>query len=148
MSLQRRLATPSKTIREFLERHPEVQTTPEAKAQLDVIHEGDTFCIVTRIFNNTVLHQEYDGESKKRVFAFAFVEEPQALAWYEENKEDGDNKEICDCKVGEMEGQDHHLHESMAEVRRVDCEKHRKNQEPDPDCSACWPVLCGSNCKW
>ncbi|CEI69316.1 hypothetical protein FVEN_g13139 [Fusarium venenatum] len=148
MSFQRRLTTPSKDIREFLDRHPEVETSVEAKAQLDEFHEGDTFCIVTKIFNNTILHQEYDGDSRKRVFAFAYVEDPEALTWYEKNRQDDNDNEICDCKVGEPEGQDHLLHESVVEVRKAECEKHKDCEEPDPECLACWPVLCGSNCKW
>lgn len=148
MSFRRGFPTPSKTIWEFLNRHPEVQTGPQAKAQLDRIHEDDTFCIINKIFNNTILHQEYDGGTRKRVFAFAFVNEPDALAWYEDNKEDGNAKEICDCKIGEIEGQDHHLHDSIVEAEKADCEKHKGYDEPDPDCSACWPVLCGNNCRW
>lgn len=148
MSFKRRLVTPSKTVQEFLDRHPEVQTSSEAKAQLDAFHQDDTFCIVTKIFGNTILHQEYDGESRKRVFAFAYVEDPEALAWYEENRQDDIDTETCDCAVGAMEGYDHCLHESMVEVKKADCEKHKDDEEPDPDCPACWPVLCGSNCQW
>lgn len=149
MSFQRGLTAPSKDIQEFLNRHPDVQTGPEAKTQLDAFHEGDTFCIVRKIFNNTILHQEFDGESRKRVFAFAYVEDPEALIWYEKNRQDdGIDNDICDCKVGEAEGQDHHLHARVVEVKKVDCPKHKDDGEPNPECPDCWPVLCGNNCKW
>lgn len=147
MTTHQNTSTPSKTIHEFLQRHPEVKTGPQAKAELETIHDtGDTFCEITRIFDNTILHQDYDGDSRKRVFAFALVDDAQALAQYKE--EAGDEDITCECKIREHEGAEHHLHESIVVVQEAECEKHKELDEPNPDCSACWPVLGGSNCKW
>jgi hypothetical protein len=140
-------STPSKTIHEFLQRHPEVKTGPQAKAELEIIHDtGDTFCEITQIFDNTILHQDYDGDSRKRVFALALVDDAQALARYKE--EAGDEDVMCGCKAREKEGAEHSLHESIVVVKEAECEEHKELDEPNPDCSACWPLLSGSNCRW
>ncbi|KAF4453141.1 hypothetical protein F53441_4138 [Fusarium austroafricanum] len=105
-------STPSKTIEEFLQRHPEVQTGAKAKAELEAIHDiGDTYCVVNKLFDNTILHQDYDGDSNKRVIAFAAVDDPEALAHYEETT--GPDYTFCDCKVKEEEGAEHMLCDHM-----------------------------------
>ncbi|KAM0186315.1 hypothetical protein ACHAPA_011205 [Fusarium lateritium] len=147
MTTHQSISTPSKTIDEFLHRHPEVQTGPQAKAELEAIHDkGDTFCEISKIFDNTILHQDYDGDSRKRVFAFALVDDAQALARYKEDA--GAENVTCECKIGGQGGAEHHLHERIVVVQEAECEKHKERDEPDPDCSACWPVWSGSNCQW
>ncbi|KAF4339122.1 hypothetical protein FBEOM_6942 [Fusarium beomiforme] len=103
--------TPSKSIEEFLQRHPQVRTDDKAKAELEQLHEqGHTFCVINKLFDNTILHKDYDGDSLKLLFAFAYVNDDEAMARYEEIT-GGDYLEFCDCKVGKEEGPDHHLHE-------------------------------------
>jgi hypothetical protein len=103
MTTHQKTSTPSKTIHEFLQRHPEVKTGPQAAAELEAIHDtGDTFCEITRIFDNTILHQDYDGDSRKRVFAFALVNDAQALARYKEKRETRTLR--ASVKLGSMKG--------------------------------------------
>ncbi|KAJ4258919.1 hypothetical protein NW762_008006 [Fusarium torreyae] len=138
--------TPSKTIQEFLERHPEVQVGPQAKQKLEEIHDtGDTSCLVVKLFGNTILHQDYDGDSNQRVFALAIVDDAEALERFTETN--GDEDEACQCKVAKEEGPEHFLHEAMVETKGPDCKVHIGEDAPNPECSACWPFWCGSNCR-
>lgn len=138
---------PSKDIDEFLQRHPEIRVGDQAKAELECLHDtGDTSCLEVKIFDNAILHQDYDGDSKRRVFALAVVGDPEALAQYEEIH--GDEGDACGCKNSTKEGADHHLHESMVVAKEPECKVHTGEDAPNPDCSACWPLWCGSNCRW
>lgn len=137
--------TPSKNIEEFLQRHPQVRTGAAAKADLDHLHEhGDTFCVINKLFDNALLHKDYDPDSLKLILAFAYVNDEQAMANHADDAEEGDSV-LCDCEVGREEGPDHHLHE-FVRATVPDCEVHREG-EPDPGCGDCWPVYCGSNCR-
>ncbi|KAH7225107.1 hypothetical protein BKA60DRAFT_254844 [Fusarium oxysporum] len=136
---------PSKTIEEFLHRHPQVRTGTAAKAELDHLHEhGDTFCVINKLYDNAILHKDYDPDSLKLIFAFAYVNDEQVMANYAEDAGEDDSV-LCDCEVGREEGPDHHLHE-FVRATEPDCEVH-KGEEPDPGCKDCWPVYCGSNCR-
>ncbi|KAI7765751.1 hypothetical protein LZL87_000864 [Fusarium oxysporum] len=80
--------TPSKNIEEFLQRHPQVRTGAAAKADLDHLHEhGDTFCVINKLFDNALLHKDYDPDSLKLIFAFAYINDEQAMANYAEDAE-------------------------------------------------------------
>ncbi|KAM5388291.1 hypothetical protein ACJA88_000155 [Fusarium oxysporum] len=121
---------PSKTIEEFLHRHPQVRTGTAAKAELDHLHEhGDTFCVINKLYDNAILHKDYDPDSLKLIFAFAYVNDEQAMANYAEDAGEDDSV-LCDCEVGREEGPDHHLHE-FVRATEPDCEVH-KGEEPDP----------------
>ncbi|KAF4956363.1 hypothetical protein FGADI_3940 [Fusarium gaditjirri] len=106
--------TPSKDIEEFLQRHhPQVRTGTAAKAELDNLHKhGDTFCVINRLFDSATLHKDYDPVSLKLIFAFAYVNDEQAIANYAEDAGDDDSV-LCDFEVRREEGPDHHLHEFM-----------------------------------
>ncbi|KAF5990267.1 hypothetical protein FBULB1_94 [Fusarium bulbicola] len=96
--------TPSTNIEEFLQRHPQVRTGTAAKAELDNIHEhGDTFCVINKLYDNAILHKDYDGDSLKLIFAFAYVNDEQAMANYIEDAGEDDTV-LCDCEVGVEEG--------------------------------------------
>ncbi|KAJ2982538.1 hypothetical protein NQ176_g1322 [Zarea fungicola] len=137
---------PSKNINEFLQRHPEVQVGERARAELEQLHNtGDTSCLESKIFDNVILHQDYDGDSNKRVLAVAIVDDSTALARYEEIH--GDAGGVCDCKTAAEEGADHYLHEFMVVAKEPTCEVHTGEDAPNPDCSACWPFWRGSNCR-
>ncbi|KAL5608707.1 hypothetical protein FOVSG1_003388 [Fusarium oxysporum f. sp. vasinfectum] len=137
---------PSKTIEEFLHRHPQVRTGTAAKAELEHLHEhDDTFCVINKLFDNAILHKDYDPDSLKLIFAFAYVNDEQAMAHYAEDAGEDDSV-LCDCEVGREEGPDHHLHE-FVRATEPDCEVH-KGEEPDPGLnytdgpsknSATWP---------
>ncbi|WKT40445.1 hypothetical protein QSH57_005251 [Fusarium oxysporum f. sp. vasinfectum] len=121
---------PSKTIEEFLHRHPQVRTGTAAKAELDHLHEhGDTFCVINKLYDNAILHKDYDPDSLKLIFAFAYVNDEQAMANYAEDAGEDDSV-LCDCEVGREEGPDHHLHE-FVRATEPDCEVH-KGEELDP----------------
>ncbi|KAH7250320.1 uncharacterized protein BKA55DRAFT_690552 [Fusarium redolens] len=147
MATQTKIAkTPSKNIEEFLQRHPQVRTGAAAKAELDHLHEhGDTFCVINKLYDNAILHKDYDPDSLKLIFAFAYVNDEQAMANYIEDAGEDDSV-LCDCEVGREEGPDHHLHE-FVRATEPDCKAHKGNGEPDPGCSDCWPLYCGSNCR-
>ncbi|KAG9500792.1 hypothetical protein J7337_006472 [Fusarium musae] len=92
--------TPSKNIEEFLQRYPQVRTGTAAKAELDNLHEhGDTFCVINKLYDNAILHKDYDPDSLKLVFAFAYVNDEQAMANYTEDVGEDDSV-LCDCEVG------------------------------------------------
>ncbi|RKK76213.1 hypothetical protein BFJ69_g7099 [Fusarium oxysporum] len=83
---------PSKTIEEFLHRHPQVRTGTAAKAELDHLHEhGDTFCVINKLYDNAILHKDYDPDSLKLIFAFAYVNDEQAMANYAEDAGEDDS---------------------------------------------------------
>ncbi|KAF5542946.1 hypothetical protein FNAPI_9834 [Fusarium napiforme] len=103
----------SKNIDEFLQRHPEVGRHASGHAELEHIHHrGDTFCLVLKLFDNAILHREYDMDSMKLVYAHVYVDEEQAMSsvGYESGSF------LCDCEVGMEEGMDHYLHEFMRVV--------------------------------
>ncbi|KAF5671057.1 hypothetical protein FCIRC_8808 [Fusarium circinatum] len=105
---------PSKTIEEFLQRHPQVGRGAAGQAELDRLHQdGDTFCLQLKLFDNAVLHRDYDRDSMKLIFAHVFVNEEQAMAALPGQAESF----LCDCGVGREEGMDHHLHEFMRIVK-------------------------------
>ncbi|EWG42685.1 hypothetical protein FVEG_04434 [Fusarium verticillioides 7600] len=136
--------TPSKNIEEFLQRHPQVRTGTAAKAELDNLHEhGDTFYVINKLYDNAILHKDYDPDSLKLVFAFAYVNDEQAMANYTEDVREDDSVS-CDYEVGMKEGPDHHLHEFMG-ATVPDYKAHKGNDEPDPRCSDYWPIYCGGN---
>ena len=141
--------TPSKNVQEFLQRHPEVRVGPEAEKALEKIHDtGMTSCLEVKLFGNTILHQDYDGDSNQRVFAFATVDDAEALKRYDEMNGDECAEDVdCQCKAGKEEGPDHYLHEAQIEAKKADCKVHTGDDAPNPDCSACWPIWCGSNCR-
>ncbi|KAF5700240.1 hypothetical protein FGLOB1_10907 [Fusarium globosum] len=73
--------SPSKNIQEFLQRHPQVGRGAAGKAELDNLHQHrETFCINCKIFDNAVLHRDYDCDSMKLVFAYVYVNDEQAVA--------------------------------------------------------------------
>lgn len=147
MSVQTNVSLkPSKDIDEFLQRHPEVRVGEQARAELEHLHNtGDTSCLESKIFDNVILHQDYDGDSNQRVLAVAIIDDSMALARYEEIH--GDVSDACNCKTGAEEGPDHYLHESMVVAKEPTCEVHKGEDAPNPDCSACWPFWSGSNCQ-
>ncbi|RBA08953.1 hypothetical protein FPRO05_07233 [Fusarium proliferatum] len=72
--------SPSKNIHEFLQRHPQVGRGAAGKAELDNLHQGrETFCINCKIFDNAVLHRDYDCDSMKLVLAYVYVNDEQAV---------------------------------------------------------------------
>jgi hypothetical protein len=145
MATQSYHSRPSATVNEFLAKHPEVQL---GRASLDKLQSEydscETFSIVNKPFQNMVLYQEFDADTKRRVYVVALIDDQRALDYYAEESDNAAAKdEKCDC--AEHHGPDHLIFDHMVEHRK-DCPEHSGAAEPDPDCSACWPVLCGSNC--
>ncbi|CZR39125.1 uncharacterized protein FPRO_05683 [Fusarium proliferatum ET1] len=134
--------SPSKNIHEFLQRHPQVGRGAAGKAELDNLHQGrETFCINCKIFDNAVLHRDYDCDSMKLVLAYVYVNDEQAV---EDSVKDAEVL-VCDCGVGREEGPDHHLHEFMR-VAEPDCKVHREG-DSNLECKDCRPLWFGSNCR-
>jgi hypothetical protein len=145
MPTNRNQDRPSKTVDEFLAKHPEVELGRAAldKFQTD-IDNTDTFSIVKRPFSNMVLHQEFDADTKERVYVVALIDDQEALDYYAEMSEETAQEDKCDC--AKHQGPDHLIFDRMVEIKK-DCPTHMGAKEPDPDCSDCWPILCGGNCE-
>lgn len=139
---------PSITIDTFLVKHPEVRVGRVAFDELEAAYSGaDTFSIVNKPFPNMVLYQEFDADTRERVYAVALVDDQKALDYFAEasGEESGEGSK-CDC--AEHQGPNHLIFDRMVEIKSADCVKHMDNAEPDPSCSACWPILGGCNCTF
>jgi hypothetical protein len=137
---------PSTTVKEFIAKHPEIQL---GRAVLDKLQtdysSGDTFSIVNKPFRNMVLYQEFDADTKRRLYVVALIDDQKALDYYTEASDEAAvNNSKCDC--AEHQGPDHLIFDHMIEHKKADCSEHIGG-EPDPACSVCWPVLCGGNCS-
>jgi hypothetical protein len=136
---------PSTTVNEFLTKHPEVQL---GRASLDKLQteycSRETFSIVNKPFQNMVLYQEFDADTKRRVYVVALIDDQRAFDYYAAESEDA-TAEAGTCDCADHHGPDHLIFDYMVEDKK-DCPEHPGAAEPDPDCSACWPVLYGSNC--
>ncbi|KAF5713772.1 hypothetical protein FMUND_7751 [Fusarium mundagurra] len=132
----------SKNIEEFLQRHPEVGRHASGHAELENVHRrDDTFCLVLKLFDNAILHREYDQDSMKLVYAHVYVDEEQAMSSIGNESKSF----LCGCEVGTQEGMDHHLHEFMRVVE-ADCKVHGEG-EFDFGCKNCRALWFGSNCR-
>jgi hypothetical protein len=134
------------TVGAFLARYPEVQLGRAALKRLQSEYSSsDAFSIINKPFRNMVLHQEFDADTKRRMYVVALVDDQEALDYYAEmNDEVAAEESNCDC--AEHQGSDHLIFDHMFEYKKADCPEHKGATEPDPDCSDCWPVLCGGNC--
>lgn len=67
-------------IDDFLNRHPEVLVGREAleDARSGVADPGNTFDIINRPLAGVVLHQQFDADTKKRLWAVALVNDERA----------------------------------------------------------------------
>lgn len=131
----------------FLRAHPEVQVGRAALQSLQSIHTGDdSFSIINKPFDNMVLYQEFDPDTRERIYVVALIDDQKALDDYKKDCGEADEGDKCDCI--ENHGPEHLIYERMVEHKVADCEEHKDEPEPNPDCSACWPVLCGSKCKF
>lgn len=129
----------------FLSRHPKIQIGRAALERLRSAHgDRDSFSIINKPFANMVLHQEFDADTRERIYVVALVDDQNALDDYTRDCEETLDGGRCDC--AENQGPDHLIYERVVEHKLADCKKHTGEPEPDPDCSACWPVLCGSKC--
>jgi hypothetical protein len=137
---------PSKTVDEFFAKHPEVEL---GRAALDKfrtdIDNANTFSIINKPFSNMVLHQEFDADTKERVYVVALIDDQEALNYYVAMSDEAAEEESkCDC--AEHQGPDHLIFDRILEFKK-DCPEHRGAEEPDPNCSTCWPVFWGGNCE-
>ncbi|RYN15876.1 hypothetical protein AA0119_g12797 [Alternaria tenuissima] len=127
----------------FLSAHPEIQIGRAAFERLQSTHAGgDSFAIVNKPFENMVLHQEFDADTRERIYVVALINDQRAFDDYKQNCGTTSDEDRCDC--AENQGPDHLIYERVVEYKIADCKKHEG--EPDPNCSACWPILCGSKC--
>lgn len=91
----------SPEVTAFLERNPEVLVGREAeeKARSDVADPGNTFDIVGKPLKDMVLIQQYDADTKERLFAVALINDEKAEKWCVDNKgtcsHGSDNCEAC-----------------------------------------------------
>jgi hypothetical protein len=145
-------ATPSRQqdglipkLDDFLSAHPEIQIGRTALETLQSAYDGkDSFSIINKPFENMVLYQEFDADTRERIYVVALVDDPKALEYY--HRECGETSEGDTCDCAKDHGPEHLIYERIVEYKAADCKKHKDDPEPDPDCSACWPVLCGSKC--
>jgi hypothetical protein len=139
---------PSKTVDEFLAKHPEVKLGSAALDKLRTdIYNANTFPIINKPFSNMVLHQEFDADTKERVCVVALIDDQEAINYYAEmSDEAAEEASKCDC--AEHQGSDHLIFDRILEFQK-DCQEHRVAEEPDPNCSTCWPVFGGGegNCE-
>ncbi|GKU09336.1 hypothetical protein FLAG1_11522 [Fusarium langsethiae] len=130
----------------FLLAHPQVKVGRAALETFQTIHRSrDSFSIVNKPFPSMVLHQEFDSDTKERIYAVALVDDEQALNYYKQNYDEASDESKCDC--AENHGPEHLIYDRMVE-ELADCKKHKGEPEPDPACSACWPVLHGGKCTF
>lgn len=135
----------SSEVDTFLTVHPEVQVGRAALEMLQSTHrDRDSFSVINKPFENMVLHQEFDANTKERIYAVALINDQNALDEYKRDCGGANAGDKCDC--AENQGPDHLIYERVVEYKMADCKEHKGEPEPDPDCSACWPVLCGSKC--
>jgi hypothetical protein len=135
--------SPSST---FLAAHPEIQTGRATLSRLQSANANDdSFSIINKPFPNMILHQEFDADTRERIFVVALIDDQKALDDYARDRGEADEGERCDCK--EDHGPEHLIYERVVEYKKAECEEHGR-MEQDPDCSACWPVLCGSKCTF
>jgi hypothetical protein len=129
----------------FLLAHPEIQVGRIALENLQSTHTGsDSFSIINKPFRILDLYQEFDADTKERIYVVALVGDQKALNDHARDCGETDEGEKCDC--AENHGPDHLIYERVVEYKLANCEKHMEEQEPDPTCSAYWPVFCGSKC--
>jgi len=137
-------SSPSK-LDAFLSVHPEIHIGRAALESLQSAHDGsDSFSIINKPFVNMVLYQEFDADTRERIYVVALIDDQKALDQYEQDCGGTSSEDGCDC--AENQGPEHMIYERVVECKSADCENHKDAQEPDPDCSECWPVLCGSKC--
>jgi len=129
----------------FLSAHPEIQIGRAALESLQSTHNGkDSFSIINKPFENLVLYQEFNADTRERMYVVALVDDQKALQYYHEECGETTEGDTCDC--AKDQGPEHLIYERIVEYKAADCKKHKDDPEPDPDCSACWPVLCGIKC--
>jgi hypothetical protein len=129
----------------FLLAYPEIQVGRAALKSLQFTHpHGDSFTIINKPFENMVLYQEFDADTKERIYVVALIDDQKALDDYKQDCGETSDEHRCDC--AESQGPDHLIYERVVEHKIADCEKHKSEPERDPDCSECWPVLYGCKC--
>lgn len=110
----------------FLARHPEVLIGREALEKAEDDAGGDTFSIVNKPLDSVILYQYFNADTLERVFAAALVNDQKALAYYNKQNRDQDNKEedskSCPgCGAGSsrqaIEGPDRFLAERMIKCK-------------------------------
>jgi hypothetical protein len=129
----------------FLSAHPEIQVGRAAFESLQSAHVGgDSFSIINKPFENMVLYQEFDADTRERIYVVALIDDQKALDNYKRDCGETSEEDRCDC--AENHGPEHLIYERVIEHKMADCKKHKGEPEPNPDCSDCWPILCGSKC--
>lgn len=91
-SLYIRLAASATEAETFLAENPEVMVGREALAQAEANLGLNTFGVVSRPASNIGMLQEFDADTKERVFAVALVDDEKAEKYYKVNNKDGDVK--------------------------------------------------------
>ena len=124
---------------QFLAAHPKILVGRDALNKAEAALEtNDTFGVVNKPFTNMVLFQEFDGETKKRIFAVALIDDEEAEKYYRDNNQDGlDDEEkepqgCAFCDGGPRRGPDHKISETAIEQRLSDGRL----------------VYSGENCHW
>jgi hypothetical protein len=129
----------------FLLAHPEIQVGRFALRSLQSTYSSsDSFSVINKPFDNMVLHQEFNADTRERIYVVALVNDQKALDDYEQDY--GALSEDDEGFCAENHGPDHLIYDRVVEYKIADCEAHKSEPEPDPNCSACWPILCGSKC--
>ncbi|KAL2207110.1 hypothetical protein CC79DRAFT_1332909 [Sarocladium strictum] len=133
------------SLNAFLSAHPEIQIGRDAYDRLEALHAGtDSFGVTNKPFENMVMHQEFNADTLERLYVVAMIDDQKALDNYKEDCGGEIDTYKCDC--AEDQGAEHFIYERVVVFKEPDCKKHDSATEPDPDCSACWPVMCGNKC--
>src|SRR5688572_15799842 len=96
----------------FLSAHPEIRVGRTALETLQAAFPGgDSFTITNKPFKNMVLHQEFDADTRVRIYVVALIDDQKALDAYNEDCGEAVEEDGCDC--AETQGPDHLIYESV-----------------------------------
>jgi hypothetical protein len=114
----------------FLARYSELQLGRAALKRLQSGYSSsDAFSIINKPFRNMVLHQEFDADTKRRMYVVALVDDQEALDYYAEmNDEVAAEESKCDC--AEHQGSDHLILITCLNTRRQVVQNTKELQNP------------------
>ncbi|OCK79693.1 hypothetical protein K432DRAFT_382839 [Lepidopterella palustris CBS 459.81] len=95
---------------EWLSRHPEVLVGRDAleQARDSVANPGNTFDVVNKPLPDVVLIQQFDADTKERLWVVALVNDEKAEKYYHERK-GSEHKNCKACKGLKDQGPDSYL---------------------------------------
>lgn len=100
----------------FLARHPEILVGRDAEetARAGVADPGNTFDIVGKPLKDLVLIQQYDADTKERLWAVALINDEKAEKWCVNNKpkcKHGAPEDCAECQALASRAPDEYLYE-------------------------------------